>query len=1259
MANTIYYCENYIDASDGIIFASVDNYSITHYDGSPRDNPGRALTQVPDGGWLHFRLAIPNGEYTSCMLFASSQIAGQKVEIRTGSLENTPIWTMTIATTFAPACLTDNLTANISYYDDDEQDIYVCFPNGFSGAINWLVFCQNAQTETDEAKLRRMQWFTDARFGHMMHWGAYSVLARGEWVMNTEQISKDEYIQEACIPFDPQNYDPESWADVIASTGQKYLTITTKHHDGFAMFDTNIIDFAPYDVENTASIHASVLEPLAAACRDRGTTFCAYYSLLDWANVNEVAIEAGAAEQPPNIHPDDVSLYLSELKEHLKEVIEVFDPALIWFDGAWAAFVDDNASELRWYLHRLSPDIIINNRIGGNPNQGDYDTPEQSIPASSQNTLWEACMTINNSWGYNAGDTNWKSTQTLLNDLLDCASKGGNLLLNTGPTADGIIPQPCLDRLSELGQWMDKWGRAIYATRAGTLDVSAQPGVYSTPGKDNTLYIILTQWPENKTLYIDMPQSLPAKAYCLDDPETPIAWHNINGLMALELPATPSDSLGVVLALEFDALPEARPLPDKALLRTADASNVWHGNSASYGPQFAVDGNSTTRWACDEVNNPVILTIDFGQSETFTRVSFLQFSARIDAFVIEAEMGGSWQQILEGNSPDNHYIGYLASPVTASAIRLTVNSLLDTTEPVSLYSFSVFDGNDTLLPVNLPVNIVRGAEASASSIWWDKPEYSAANACDGTLTTRWASSDNPVFPINWTVNFIKEEIFDLLIIHEFLSSDGTSRISEFSVQILAEDGMSWKEVYHGTDVSKTILLPRLTTSSGLRIDILQGVGTGGPSFYEVEIYQTVRTANAPLSNTDLMEVEARRSFEYFWREVNTTEGAKGYGLVASSAGERRSSIAGSGFALSALPIAVERNWIAFDAAQSRCQKTLQALLDNVPQYKGFFYHFIDMDTLDTGGSEVSTVDTMLAMNGILTAGQYFGGDCATLAQQIFDRVEWRNAIAPNGYYTMSWQETEGEMVMSTSTWGGYAEQFCLYPMAAGSTTFAPDDSAEMFYSLERKYGHYKDSGDLIYVWAGSLFTYQFSPAWINFSEVSDRNGADWWQNSVNATRANRQFCIDNQDIFPSMGENDWGLTACDSPGGYDVYGAPPSGNINANNMHHTDGTITPSGPVGSLPFMPEEALAAMNHWYQNPNLWGGYGFLDAYNRSTPAPWYSSGSSGLIKGLSLLMIENYRSGLVWKTYMNHPVLLRGLPKIFDKKYPETLFEESDP
>lgn len=1259
MKNNIIYFQDYIESNTTVQLSSVDNYRLTHFDNSPREQTDQSVMDLPAGSWLKFNTTIPIGMFANCMLFASTQTSNQKIQIFSGSMENDPLWTFTVKTSGVENYFTESVSGDIENSYSESTDIYMLFPEGFTGYLNWFVFSQYSGTETAEDKIRRMKWFDDARFGHMMHWGAYSVLAKGEWVMNTDHIPKDEYITEACVPFAPSKYSPEEWAYMISDAGQKYLTITTKHHDGFAMFDTNVKEFAPYDVENTASIHKSVLRPLAAACRERGIIFCCYYSLLDWGNVNEVNIENAAEIDPSTISPEDVTRYLSEMKEHLKELIEIFDPALIWFDGAWAAFnTQDVSTETRDFLRRMSPDIIINDRIGNSV--GDYSTPEQSIPAGSMSGPWEACMTMNNSWGYNSADNNWKSTSELLNDLLDCASKGGNLLLNTGPDAEGVIPQPCVDSLSGIGNWMQTWGEAVYQTRAGTLNVSMQPGVFCTLGKSSfaqknkaKLFVTVTKLTSDKLLRIEQPISLPTNVYWLTSPENTVSFNLLNGCMCVPLPDTLSDPLGMVLVMEFEDTPQPKNYPDVALFSHAEASNVWNHDTTDYAAQNVVDGNPQTRWATDQASN-VQLEITFNGLTSFDLLGFNQYEQRIAKFTIDIYSETQLIASLSGENPEQNCLLNLPTLTTGDKIILTILSCIDETKPASLYSFSAFNSTLPLLPVIQPVNLAKGAVTVASDVWYDeRTEYKAAYATDGNPSTRWAANDNTQLPVTLTISFLKEESFDRISVNEFITSEEVTRIKAFTLQIQNSEDDSWKDIYQGSDITKPIVLPYLTSSKALRIVITELTTNKGPSFYEVEVYQTAR-AVISLTEEELLEEEARLSFEYFWREANITDGAIGYGLVADRANSRRASIACSGFAFSALVIAVERGWLSRAEAENRLYNSLLTLQNAALRYKGFFYHFIDMDTLDTLESEVSTVDTMLALNGILTAGQYFGGPIGTLAQQIFDDVEWDAAVASDGNFTMGW---DADLAPISATWGGYAEQFCMYPMATGSTKHTPANAADMFYKLERKYGHYGDSGDLIYVWGGQLFTYQFSHAWLDFRRLWDKQGADWWQNSINASKANREFCIANNEVLPSLDADNWGLTACNGPNGYAAYGAPPSGNIGANNMHFTDGTITPSGPIGSLPFMPKETLQAMMAWYKNPQLWTGYGFIESFNTSKSAPWYCESNSGLIKGLSLIMIENYRSGLIWDTYMKHPVIVSGNQKIFGQQVPEILIQES--
>ena len=225
-------------------------------------------------------------------------------------------------------------------------------------------------------------------------------------------------------------------------------------------------------------------------------------------------------------------------------------------------------------------------------------------------------------------------------------------------------------------------------------------------------------------------------------------------------------------------------------------------------------------------------------------------------------------------------------------------------------------------------------------------------------------------------------------------------------------------------------------------------------------------------------------------------------------------------------------------------------------------------------------------------------------------------------------------------WDMYAEQLMIYILGVSSPTFPVDKST--YYDFERKKANYKNIKDIIYTYCGTLFTYQYSHAWINFMNLKDSDGINWFENSIKATKANRQYCIDNADKFKTYGANSWGLTACVGPKGYCGFGAKPCDvDLNVEN----DGTIAPCGAIGSIVFTPKESIKAMEYYYNNfPKLWGKYGFKDAYNLEKEKPWFAKEYIGIDKGIEITMIENYLTGGIWKYFMKNKYVREGLKKL---------------
>lgn len=388
---------------------------------------------------------------------------------------------------------------------------------------------------------------------------------------------------------------------------------------------------------------------------------------------------------------------------------------------------------------------------------------------------------------------------------------------------------------------------------------------------------------------------------------------------------------------------------------------------------------------------------------------------------------------------------------------------------------------------------------------------------------------------------------------------------------------------------------------------------------------------------ELVLKELRKSYEFFMKEANTNENSKGYGLIRDKSilAKEVASVASVGYGLAALVIGVEHKWSTKEKAYQRANKTLETFLNNVEGKNGFFYHFVNMENgKREWNCEISIIDTAIFICGAITAGEYFGKEVKEKAQKLYQNINWEWYRNKNSNLFYMGYKPEEEF---WGSWDMYAEQLMLYVLGVSSPTYPIDKS--MYYEFERRKANYKQEKDIIYTYCGTLFTYQYSHAWIDFRNRKDINGIDWFNNSIKATKANRQYCIDNQSEFKTYNENSWGLTACLSPKGYFSPGAKPA---DIDLELENDGTITPCGAIGSIVFTPEESIKAMEYYYNTfPKLWGKYGLKDGYNLEDKKPWFAKEYIGIDKGIEIVMIENYLNGTIWKYFMKNKFVKKAM------------------
>jgi len=417
--------------------------------------------------------------------------------------------------------------------------------------------------ESNEAFQKRMQWFTDAQFGLFIHYGVYSTLGGewkgepvpkyAEWIQRWGKISPEEYIPLAAS-FSPAKLDAELWVKTAKEAGMRYMVITSKHHEGFCLWDSA---YTEYDLGEATPFNRDILAELSAACKKHGIKFCTYYSIIDWHHPSQRA--PLSSNQPPM---KDKPGYVAYMKGQLKELIERYHPAIMWFDGDWATWwTMDDGIDLYNYLRELDPELIINNRVAKRSQfKKDYGTPENSTPGAALDHVWEACWTVNHSWGFKKSDTNWKSTRELVQKQIDINTKGGNLLLNVGPQADGSWPEASIRQLKEMGEWNTAHSEAVYDSEYVNLPAQGWGRLSRAKGSNDDegeLFAFVFEWPvlndvegpDNGKIVIKGVAVGKAEAFSYDGTSLPVTLSRTG--VEVDLTSAKADPLATVLRIKY------------------------------------------------------------------------------------------------------------------------------------------------------------------------------------------------------------------------------------------------------------------------------------------------------------------------------------------------------------------------------------------------------------------------------------------------------------------------------------------------------------------------------------------------------------------------------------------------------------------------------------------------------------------------------------------------------------------------------------
>lgn len=537
--------------------------------------------------------------------------------------------------------------------------------------IVFSVSVVNGQLNDSTAKVNKMKWWKDAKFGMFIHWGVYSALAGiydgkkipgiGEWIMNTAKIPIDKYKPYA-KQFNPVKYNPDAWVKMAKDAGVNYIVITSKHHDGFALFDSKVTD---WDVIDASPYGKDLLKALVSACRKEDIRIGFYYSQAqDWNHPGGSAINGHwdkAQEGDMDAYLDNVAV------PQVKEILSKYgDIDILWWDTP----KDMTKARAEKFIPILKehPNLITNNRLGGGF-KGDTETPEQFVPSTGfPGRNWETCMTMNDTWGYKSYDTNWKSSKVLIRNLIEIVSKGGNFLLNVGPTAEGEIPQASIERLAEMGKWIRTNKQSVYGT-------TASPFPYLSYGrctrKAQKLYLHVFDYPSNGELGIPMANKI-SKAYLLAEPKKALKIIPGANRSRIKLPKYVPDTINTVVVIEFDGEPIIKPNPIRGKEVVVSSQNSY----TSSGKNLS-DGDRLTQWEAAKGERNATIEINLQKPTSISTLivdePWHPWDNKKQKLVLQYKLGNEWKTIVETTTKGTGLIQKF-KPVTAQVFRMKIEN---------------------------------------------------------------------------------------------------------------------------------------------------------------------------------------------------------------------------------------------------------------------------------------------------------------------------------------------------------------------------------------------------------------------------------------------------------------------------------------------------------------------------------------------------------------------------------------------------------
>jgi len=515
--------------------------------------------------------------------------------------------------------------------------------------FNAVAFAEPAKPDIDGWRARR--------FGMFIHWGPVSLTGHEISWSRGDQTPIEKY-DNLYKEFNPVKFNADDWVAAAKAAGMKYIVLTTKHHDGFCLWNTQQTD---YNIMNSP-FGRDVVKELSAACKKAGIAFGTYYSTCDWHHPNF----PGGGKHGSVKNPDaDLDRYTTYLTNQVAELINNYGPlCTIWFDVP-QHFDAKRGQAVIDTLRSLQPDIVINNRVGA---RGDYDTPEQTIGGFNTTRPWETCMTICNQWSWKPND-GMKSLVQCLQTLILTTGGDGNLLFNVGPMPTGEIEPRQVQRLKEMGEWLAKYGETVYATRGGPY----KPGSWgASTHKDNTVYVHILNFPANGILTLPALDKKIIASKLLTGGSVDV--QQTDEAVTITIPVGYRQEADTLVELTLDG-----PASEiKTATGHATASNTFQNND-EYGPDMAVDGNPDTRWATDAGTQSAWIEIELPAAKKVSTTTIVQEAAyanRIEAYEFQAEHHGEWKTLFTGEKTGTKEV-LKFDPITAKKFRLNITKASD------------------------------------------------------------------------------------------------------------------------------------------------------------------------------------------------------------------------------------------------------------------------------------------------------------------------------------------------------------------------------------------------------------------------------------------------------------------------------------------------------------------------------------------------------------------------------------------------------